>query len=62
MRCLKLVFIQSPDLCRGEAEADNSHIFRPSTATWFANRSTAGTLIQQFGAAGDVPVPNAYVR
>ena len=36
-------------------------VFRPSTATWFSQRSTAGTLIQQFGANGDRPVANAFV-
>lgn len=37
-------------------------VFRPSTTTWFIQRTTAGTLIQQFGAGGDVAVPNVYVR
>ena len=37
-------------------------VFRPSVSTWFANRSTAGVMIQQFGTAGDIPVPNAFVR
>lgn len=37
-------------------------VFRPSNANWFLNRSTAGTLIQQFGTTGDQPVPNAFVR
>ncbi len=37
-------------------------VFRPSTTTWFVQRSTAGTLIQTFGAAGDVAVPSVYVR
>ncbi|MBL8181257.1 MAG: VCBS repeat-containing protein [Blastocatellia bacterium] len=36
-------------------------VFRPSTNTWFVNRTTAGTLIQAFGATGDQPTPNAYV-
>jgi hypothetical protein len=36
-------------------------VFRPSIATWFVLKSTGGTLIQQFGATGDRPVPNAYV-
>jgi len=36
-------------------------VFRPSSATWFANRSTSGTMIQQFGSAGDNPVPSAFV-
>ena len=36
-------------------------VFRPSSSTWFVQRSTAGTLIQAFGIAGDLPVPNAFV-
>lgn len=36
-------------------------VFRPSNSTWFVNRSTAGTLIQSFGIAGDVAVPNAFI-
>lgn len=37
-------------------------VFRPSNSTWYANRSTAGKLIRQFGISGDVPVPSAFVR
>ncbi len=37
-------------------------VFRPTSSTWFVQRSASGTLIQQFGIAGDVPVPNAFVR
>jgi hypothetical protein len=36
-------------------------VFRPSNQTWFVQRTTAGTLIQPFGSAGDLPIPNAYV-
>jgi len=36
-------------------------VFRPATNTWFVQRTTAGTLIQNFGIAGDLPTPNAYV-
>jgi uncharacterized delta-60 repeat protein len=36
-------------------------VFRPSSATWFIARTTAGTLIAQFGANGDQPVANAFV-
>jgi uncharacterized delta-60 repeat protein len=36
-------------------------VFRPSTSTWYAQRTTAGILIQSFGALGDRPVPNAFV-
>ncbi|HMT07722.1 MAG TPA: VCBS repeat-containing protein [Pyrinomonadaceae bacterium] len=45
----------------GDGRSD-AGVYRPSTNTWFVQRSTAGTLIQAFGVAGDRPVPNAYVR
>jgi hypothetical protein len=44
----------------GDGKFDTS-IFRPSTNTWYINRTTAGTLITQFGLNGDQPIPNAYV-
>jgi hypothetical protein len=37
-------------------------VFRPASATWFVQRTSAGTLIQQFGTNGDQPVANAFVR
>ena len=37
-------------------------VFRPSDTNWFIGRTTAGTQIVQFGAAGDKPIPNAIVR
>jgi hypothetical protein len=48
----------------GDYDGDGRHdatVFRPSNATWFSQRTTAGTLIQQFGATGDRPIPNAFV-
>ena len=48
----------------GDYDGDGKHdatVFRSSNATWYSNRSTAGTLIQQFGQTGDRPVPNAFV-
>jgi uncharacterized delta-60 repeat protein len=36
-------------------------VFRPSSATWFISRTTGSTLIVQFGASGDRPIPNAFV-
>lgn len=41
---------------------NDAGVFRSSNNTWYINRTTAGTLIQQFGSAGDMPLPNAYVR
>jgi hypothetical protein len=37
-------------------------VFRPSANTWYLNRSTSGILIAGYGASGDLPVPNAFVR
>ncbi len=37
-------------------------VFRQPGAQWFANKSTGGTLFQSFGTAGDLPLPNAFVR
>jgi len=36
-------------------------VFRPSTNTWYLQRTTAGIMVQGFGAAGDKPVPAAYL-
>jgi hypothetical protein len=36
-------------------------VFRPSQATWYSNRTTAGVLIAGFGLPGDTPVPSAFV-
>lgn len=48
----------------GDYDGDDRYdtaVFRPSTNTWFVQRSTSGTLIQAFGAAGDIPTPSVYV-
>ncbi|MBK6751264.1 MAG: hypothetical protein IPG67_15010 [Acidobacteria bacterium] len=53
--------VPSPGDYDGDGRMDAA-VFRPSSSTWYANRSTAGVLIQQFGTTGDVPIPGAFVR
>jgi len=53
--------IASPGDYDGDGKTDAA-VFRSSSSTWFANKSGGGTLIQQFGIAGDVPLPSAFVR
>jgi 6-phosphogluconolactonase (cycloisomerase 2 family) len=48
----------------GDYDGDGRHdatVFRPSSATWFSQRTTAGSLVQQFGISSDRPIPNAFV-
>jgi hypothetical protein len=48
----------------GDYDGDNKidlAVFRPTISTWFVLRSSGGNTAQAFGAAGDRPVPNAYV-
>jgi hypothetical protein len=48
----------------GDYDGDNKFdlaVFRPTNVTWFILKSTGGTQIQAFGAAGDKPVPSAFV-
>ncbi|HKP67681.1 MAG TPA: Calx-beta domain-containing protein, partial [Pyrinomonadaceae bacterium] len=52
--------IPAPGDYDGDGRFDPT-VFRPSTTTWYSQRSTAGTMIQQFGSDGDRPIPNAFV-
>jgi uncharacterized protein (DUF2141 family) len=45
----------------GDGKADYA-VFRPNGANWFIQRSTEGVFIQQFGQAGDVPTPAAFIH
>jgi hypothetical protein len=44
----------------GDGRFDNA-VFRPSSANWYVDRTTAGTLIQQFGLPTDTPIPSVVV-
>ena len=44
----------------GDGRFDTA-IFRPSQTNWYIQRTTAGLLVQQFGASTDIPVPSAFV-
>ncbi|HEX8738306.1 MAG TPA: FG-GAP-like repeat-containing protein [Pyrinomonadaceae bacterium] len=45
----------------GDGRADLG-VFRPSEGIWYLLRSTQGFTGVQFGANGDIPAPNAFVR
>jgi hypothetical protein len=53
--------VPAPGDYDGDGKFDTA-VFRPSSGTWFVNRSTAGIFITNFGVSGDVPAPGSFVR
>lgn len=51
--------IPAPGDFDNDGKADVA-IFRPSDGNWWLNRTTAGTIVHQFGGSGDHPVVGDY--
>ncbi|MEZ5306682.1 MAG: FG-GAP-like repeat-containing protein [Pyrinomonadaceae bacterium] len=45
----------------GDGKSDIA-VFRPSTGIWYLLNTTSGFSALQFGASGDLPTPNSFVR
>ena len=52
--------VPAPGDYDGDGKSDTA-VFRPTGSTWYVNRSTAGILIQGFGASGDYPASAAFI-
>lgn len=53
--------VPAPGDYDGDGRQDAT-VSRGSNVTWYISGSTSGSIIQAFGAVGDLPTPNAFVR